>query len=504
MSPESLKQRLSNHYDLVCFEDFARLTAGTESLYDMLERHRLDQYQPQQRLVFYTQHRLSLNQLCHLQLAATLVDISNSFIMLCTPYDLSNDLTTANQQHGNDSIVIECKIVAVDSKHLLSTEFAALETLCPLPWTHLNISIEGNITPCCHSNQKLGHIQHHQLHDVFHSDSMQLIRSQMLRGEKPKACEGCFAQEKHNHQSPRQHLLGLHKKTLLSTYMAEVKIHSLDLKLGNTCNFKCKICSKKFSSQHASEDLKYTQDPQQKIDIQQSVELGQWYDHNDYFLKQLDLLWPDLYNIDLTGGEPFLLKKLPDLLNRACELGHAKHIRLHFNTNGSVWPEKLINLLHQFDAIDIALSIDNIGQRFEIERGGVWSDVEQNIYKFRSLDRKKFRVYIYCAVNIQNVLDLDDLYNWAESIGIDVVLTWVIGPNYLCIDNLTDKAKALVVSKYQNSHRPELQQIVNRVQHSKGSDGREFIAAMQQFDQRRKQNLILSHKPIAIAMGFVA
>jgi MoaA/NifB/PqqE/SkfB family radical SAM enzyme len=502
MTPELLAHQLSSQYELVCFEDFAKLTANTKSLYAVLEQHKLAQYQPQQRLVFYTQHRLSLNQLCHFQLAAALVDISNSFIILCTPYDLTSDLIIANQQHGYDHTVIECKIISVDSQALLTAEFASLDTLCPLPWMHLNVGSLGDITSCCHSAKSLGHIQQHQMKDVFFGESMQHVRSQMLHGQQPESCQLCFKQEAHNKRSPRNYALDLYKKPLLSTYLDDVKIRSLDLKLGNTCNFKCKICNKDYSSQHASEELKYTSDVQQLTDIRRSIDLGQWYDHQDNFSQQLDLLWANLINIDILGGEPFLLKTLPSFLDQACQLDHASHIRLHFNTNGSVWPENLIDTLCKFQFVDIGISIDNIGPRFEIERGGVWHDVEQNVHKFLSLPPDKFKVYLYCTVNAQNVLDLDELYNWAESIGIGVMLSWLEAPSCFSIENLTDQAKHLVISKYQNSHQPDLRLIADLVRHSKGSDGTDFVAAIKQFDQRRQQNFILSHQPIAIAMGF--
>ena len=503
MTPESLKQQLSQQYKLVCFEDFAKLTEHTGILYTVFQQCYQSEYQPQQRLIFYTQHRLSLNQLCHLQLAATLTDISNYFIMVCSPHDLTDDLIIANRRHGNDQTVIECKIVDVNSEEFLSTEFVSLDTLCPLPWMHLVVTNLGEIGPCCYSSEILGHITQHQMQDVFHSKSMQQIRWQMTQGEKPKSCELCFKQEAHNQRSPRHHMLGLYQKQLLSTYIVDPKIRSLDLKLGNTCNFKCKICNKDFSSQFASEELKHATTDQKIVEIRRAIDLGKWYDNNENFLDQLEPIWSDLINIDILGGEPFLLKNLPEFLDHAVDSEHAKHIRLHFNTNGSIFPEKLIDNLNKFQSVDIAISIDNIGQQFEIERGGNWDNIEHNVHQFLSLPQTKFRSYIYCTVNIQNVLDLDELYQWADHIGIDVVLSWLHAPLYFSIDNLTPKGKDLVVSKYQDSTRPSLKLIANKVLNSPGSDGTEFVAAMRRFDQRRQQDFLLTHKTIAIAMGFV-
>lgn len=502
MIPEQLRQQLSEQYSLVCFEDFAKSIQHTSFLYEILQQYHQVAYQPDQKLVFYTQHQLDLNHLCHLQLAAALIDISNSFIMVCSPYDLTSQLEIANQRHGHDHIVIDCKIVDLENTVLLPTEVISLDTLCPLPWMHLEVGNMGYVHACCLTIDPLGHIQQDQLQDIFYGQDMQDMRSQMLRGEKPKACQHCWEQELHGQRSPRQRHMAMHQKDLLSTYVGDVKIRSLDLKLGNTCNFKCKICSKYSSSQFASEDLKYADTPQQISEIRRVIDLGKWYDSDHQVLAQLDTIWPNLLNLDIIGGEPFLLKHLADVLARVAQSAHAEHIRLRFNTNGSVFPNNLIDTLSSFRLVDIGISIDNIGQKFEIERGGAWDEVEANIQQFLLLDRIKFRVYVLCTVNIQNVLDLDQLYQWADDMGIDIVLNLLDRPSYLSIDNLTPAAQQLVISKYQNSNRPELCAIATQVANSQGSNGADFVAAMKQFDQRRQQNFGLSHNAIAIAMGF--
>ena len=502
MTPAQLKQQLSEQYSLVCFEDFAKLTQHTGFLYEILQQHHQVVYQPDQKLVFYTQHQVNLNQLCHLQLASSLIDISNSFIIVCSPYDLAGQLETANQQHGHDHQVIECKIVDLDSTELLSTEVISLDTLCPLPWMHLEVGNMGYLHTCCLTSESLGHVQQDQIQDIFHGTAMQNIRLQMLRGEKPDSCQHCWKQESYGQRSPRQGHLAMYQKDLLSSYLHAPKIRSLDIKLGNTCNFKCKICSKYFSSQFASEDLKYAGTPQQVSEIRRVIDLGKRYESDHHVLDQLDTIWPELLNLDIIGGEPFLLKQLADLLGRVAKSSHSEHIRLRFSTNGSVFPANLIDTLSSFRLVDIGISADNIGQKFEIERGGLWDNIQSNIQQFLLLDRKKFRVYVLCTVNIQNVLDLDEIYQWGDQTGIDIVFNLLDRPDYLSINNLTTEGQKLVISKYQHSDRPELRAIAAQVANSQGSDGVAFVAAMKQFDQRRQQNFILSHNAIAIAMGF--
>jgi sulfatase maturation enzyme AslB (radical SAM superfamily) len=209
---------------------------------------------------------------------------------------------------------------------------------------------------------------------------------------------------------------------------------------------------------------------------------------------------PQLTNLDLYGGEPFLLKNLHSLLQKAVELDYAKNIRLHFNTNGSIFPETLVSLFKHFKEIDVALSIDNIGKRFELERGGKWEDVEQNVIKFLSLP---IRAYIFPTVNIQNILYLDELLDWADEIGIDVTCNLLHGPKHFNINFMTEDAKRLVVNRLSNSKHEILRTFSEQVTNSQGSDGVEFVRHVKEYDFRRNEDFIATHPEIARAMGYI-
>jgi sulfatase maturation enzyme AslB (radical SAM superfamily) len=206
--------------------------------------------------------------------------------------------------------------------------------------------------------------------------------------------------------------------------------------------------------------------------------------------------------LDIYGGEPFLLKKLPSVLDSAIEQDVSTNIRIHFNTNGSIFPVRLIPLLSKFKEVDIALSIDNVNGRFEIERGGVWKDVRENLIKWSSLSLP-FKPYIFATVSIQNVFYLDELYSEAAQLKLPVVLNFLHKPTYLNIDAMTKDAKQLVFEKYQFDANPDLVKIAQRVINSPGSDGLKFIEYMAMIDSRRRQNFNLSHNAIANAMGYL-
>jgi hypothetical protein len=112
-------------------------------------------------------------------------------------------------------------------------------------------------------------------------------------------------------------------------------------------------------------------------------------------------------------------------------------------------------------------------------------------------------VYLFPTINIQNVLYLEELLDWATMIGIELTYNLLHRPRYLNINNMTDLAKKLVIDRFGNSRHPILQTIACQVRDSRGSDGSEFVKHMKAYDQLRSQDLLLTHREVAQAMGYV-
>jgi hypothetical protein len=494
MTLHSLKSILEKKYQVLCYYDLADINQQHSAVYKIFQQFHKEQFEHNERLVFYSAHRPSDLLLEHLQRAANLIDISSCFVMICGPHDIREKLKTIS--HNND--IIEYYSTNIDSKFLPDDNLFAEDTICPLPWMHLAVTNLGDCKVCCVAKTKLGSVVDQSLDSLFYSKDMDSIRSSMLAGAQPAQCVYCWNLERQNIKSNRQWHIGFYGKQFYTEWIDDPAIRSIDFRPSNVCNFKCRICSPDASSLVAQERMKLATDPKQ-ISVLKNINLqGQWFDNDSKFINQMIDLLPSLINVDFYGGEPFLLKQLPRFLETAVNLGHAEHIRLHFNTNGSIFPDSLLCYLERFKQVDISISIDNIGKRFEFERGGEWSTIDQNRKKFDS--ETNFNISIAPTVNIQNVFYLDDVINWAGK--NNIVFNFVDHPSYLSIDCLTPAAKELVIAKYQNHNHPELRNISNRILRSKGSNGTEFVNQMKILDQHRKQNFLESHKEIAIAMGY--
>jgi organic radical activating enzyme len=473
MTLEEFKSTLTQQYHLVCCVDLADINQSHSAIYKIFKQHYKPVFEPNDRLVFYSADQPSAQLLEHIQRAARVIDISDWFIMICAP-------------------------ATVESKMLLPDQLYNENTLCPLPWMHLAVMNLGQVKACCVYENNVDSILDSDLTTIFHNKHMKQLRQDLAEGKQSAGCDHCWNLEKQQIKSNRQWHAEFYAQEFYTNWIDHPQIQSIDFRPGNVCNFKCRICAPVASSLIANERLKFSSDPGE-IHALKNMN-GQWFDQDRRFVDQLLELLPQLINIDLYGGEPFLLKQLPKFLKQAVDLGHAGHIRLHFNTNGSVYPTELIPYLQQFSQVDISISVDNISKRFEFERGGDWNTVEQNIAQLRA--EPNFNISIMPTVNIQNVFYIGELVEWATQTQNRIVFNYLDTPVYLNIDRMTPAGKQLVVDRYRNHPHPELQKIANRVQNSVGSDGVEFVNYMKQLDRQRKENFSDSHQEIALAMGY--
>lgn len=495
ISIEQLRKTLTVNYQyqLLLFVDLATVLDTPTQLYHAIKTVYRQEYLPEQRLVFYTSQEIKQPVLEHLHQCLSLLNISSFFCLVCTSYNIAVD-------HFDDPVSV--LKIDLEPTTLIPDSFLIPSSFCPLPWMHLEIKHNGDLYPCCVYESSIGSSETGSLQDTLENSSMVQLRKEFMQGERPSGCTHCWKLEDQGLKSNRQWHVKQYSQKFYEEYFDNIKIRSLDIKPGNVCNFKCRICNPTNSSLFADEARNLIQKSVIPIDSFTSARSGRWVEYNDYVWNELKNLLPDIENLDFYGGEPFLVKQIPELLTYAVTQGHAEKIKIHFNSNGSVFPEKLIPILLKFKTVDITLSIDNIGRRFELERGGSWQDVSANILKFMGLRSNKFEVYLMPTVNIQNVYYLDELLSWAAQHQIRVTLNFLDRPSWANIDQLTDAGKKLIVDKYINSQDENLKNIAQRVMQSVGSDGRIFVKRMKQFDSVRQEDFSKTHPEMAQAMGY--
>jgi len=134
--------------------------------------------------------------------------------------------------------------------------------------------------------------------------------------------------------------------------------------------------------------------------------------------KIKDLRWdeiltlvPTLTNLQLTGGEPMLVKRFYDLLDHLVENEYSKNITLQITTNCSVLNPLIINRLKQFKKVYIVASIDAVMEVAEYQRYGTqWTEVENNCIEYAKLSNVD--MVIGSTVTAYTVLDFSRLSNF--------------------------------------------------------------------------------------------
>lgn len=393
------------------------------------------------------------------------------------------------------------------------------DTICMLPWISIETSPMGTARPCCLAREEITGINltEHTLEDAYKSEYMQNLRQQFRQGQKPNTCKLCWDEEAAGRNSKR-----IYSRIRLKELYPEVdwqndtpnQLWFIDLKLGNICNLKCRICGSWSSSKWAEEEMNYLPpavDKKQHI-AYKWLKQGAWPRQSTSFWQNLKTLLPNIKYIEFTGGEPWLIEEHIQLLNFAVEQGLAEEIEIHYNTNGTQWSDQLSNIWTKFKRVDIAFSIDNIGQRFEYERYGAnWEQVLLNLETIGILKQYKRNIttQLCFTVNVQNVYYLDELLRWADTQSFDTIyFNMLHSPDHMSIQQMTETAKKLVIEKLQSVnwwndfYAQEIRNVINFIKNGSGSDGKTFLKKMQQTDHYRKQNFMSTHLEIAKAMGY--
>ena len=275
---------------------------------------------------------------------------------------------------------------------------------------------------------------------------MQQLREEFLAGKQPKTCRRCWAEEASGKTSKRLNHMQVKQPMIVPllnfTTLEPKNFLYLDLKLGSICNLKCRICGPAVSSKWAQESLMQIPYEQRKTHPNKIYLIeGEWPRTSQTFWPEVYKLIPKIKFLDFTGGEPFLIKEHFDLLKHSVEQGTSKYQHLFYNTNGTIFPEGAEELWKNFKRVEIAFSVDALGEQFELERSGAkWEEVNANIQKFRELRSRlpHIELQVSATVSIQNVYYLPEMCDWVSSQTFDhVYFNMLHDPWHMCISKMT-------------------------------------------------------------------
>jgi MoaA/NifB/PqqE/SkfB family radical SAM enzyme len=397
------------------------------------------------------------------------------------------------------------------------------KTICMLPWISIETSPIGTARPCCLADEEITDengvkydLNETDLETIYKSQYMQDLRQDFRDGKKPETCKRCWDEESAGRASKR-----INSRIRLKELYPQVdwendtpnQLWFVDLKLGNICNLKCRICGSWSSSKWAEEEISYmpkTHDKKNHM-AYKFLRAGAWPRKSEVFWDKMRDLLPNIKYFEFTGGEPWMIREHFDLLHYAADQGYASEIDIHYNTNATQWPEDAHELWSKFRRVDIAFSIDNVGRRFELERyGSDWiraNEIVDLTHTLRST-QTNITTQLCFTVNIQNVYYLDELLAWADTKKFNsIYFNMMHDPYEMNIQHMTPAAKELVINKLQSTvwptrYRQEIINLIAFINNGPGSDGELFLKKMRRMDEYRKQSFADTHTEIAHAMGY--
>jgi len=395
------------------------------------------------------------------------------------------------------------------------------DKFCVLPWVSLEASPIGTVRPCCLAEEEIVDesgakfdLATADLSVVQSSQYMQRLRQDFLDKKQPATCRKCWNEERSGRTSKRMHTLNRLKHMIPD---AEWTVDArplvfLDLKLGNICNLKCRICGSWSSSSFATEELQFLTPEKKKESFHyQMLRAGAWPKENTQFWGEISRVLDQIRYIEFTGGEPFMIQQHFDMLQEIVDLGIAHQVEIHYNTNGTNYPEKGPAIWRHFKTVEIALSIDDVGARFEYQRTNAdWMQVQENVRRFRELrnEHTNIQLQVCTTVNVFNVAYLEAVANWIDRQGFDFVYWNMLHEAYyFSISTLPQEAKDIISQRLQAAqvserNRLDFNNIIEFMQRGVSLDGRVLRMKVEDLDWKRRQDLRTDHPELAAAIGY--
>jgi hypothetical protein len=171
------------------------------------------------------------------------------------------------------------------------------ENFCLYPFVHFQLDPDGRSRPCC--KYKVGaswdpdvpKLPVYNIGELWNQSEIQDLRRKFLRNERPEGCKACWDEEAAGIVSMRVSRENAGKRYPYATLFKNVMKpypESLDLKLSNLCNLKCRICTPFLSTQWIKEvsDLNITDVGSRDTFIKNSREKFLENSDNEQVLKE--------------------------------------------------------------------------------------------------------------------------------------------------------------------------------------------------------------------------
>lgn len=338
------------------------------------------------------------------------------------------------------------------------------------PFTGLATREDGAVKVCCRSHP-IGFIQEQSLEEIWNNDTMKRIRKSVLTNERPPECAPCFALEDQGVESLRQrHISGVIPEARVNLYPGALKalkddytmpfeLPTMEIKLNNLCNLKCRMCHPMDSTswndwavveKYYKKEDNFLVQKINDLNLKNKPFLDSFVDTDNWW-SSFEKLLPYFRRVEFAGGEPLMDPthyKILDMLSQygsQIEIKYATNLTMLGKSNRTVW-----QYWPKFKSVAVNVSIDGINRSYEYVRGNAsWAELINNIRQIQTIPNVS-RIVGAVAVQVSNVLILDQMIEYfLDELGIVFYTNMVQYPRVLSAQVLPKELKDLAIERLQ-------------------------------------------------------
>lgn len=370
---------------------------------------------------------------------------------------------------------------------------------CPLPFTHISSTNDGNYRVCCYSEETAipkpdgtaYNMRRDSIVDVWNSDFYKQLRHDLSIGVENPTCKTCWAHEANGTYSKRQQSIAELKDLYVEGVTEQVPT-LLDIKVGTLCNLKCITCYPGASSLHQAESVEWKKQGEQVPSLitlfddrlsKLKINIDDFNPSNIDINKLIENLDPSLKvakELSLVGGEPLVNPVAQALIEHCVKNGYAQNMMLTMITNLTTLNPKLIKHLSSFKHPMLMVSYDHVDPakfnyiRYPANYMHFYGNLKI-LFQYPHIEVKLSTTW-----SIFNIFDLPEIFDCWQELSERYVNRFIINfqfvmyPNYFNIQYLSQTKKdeiVLMVESYLQKNKdkkifkdnPDMLQLVKSI-----------------------------------------
>lgn len=281
------------------------------------------------------------------------------------------------------------------------------KTFCMHPFTGLATREDGAVKVCCRS-APIGFIQDASLEDIWNNGKMKEVRKQVLNGERPEVCKPCFDLEDQGVESLRQrHINGVIPEARINLYpnaLSNLKedysmpfeFPTMEIKLNNLCNLKCRMCHPMDSTSWNDwkqikhfyhKEKNYLASAIDNLKLEDNRYLCPFEDTDNWWAS-FEKLLPFFKRVEFAGGEPLMDPQHYKILDMLKPYG--ANIEIKYATNGTTLGISKGRTIHDywpyFKSVAVNVSIDGIHDVYNyIRSNSDFNKIVENVKEIKTI-----------------------------------------------------------------------------------------------------------------------